>query len=425
MHKIQYLTITIILLLSNINAQSQGTWDHFLLNVITSSNEIFGQPGIVYDSTHDVMISGTHFIYLQNDSIFEYYSKTGSFSTPDYISVGHDGTIWHSGTWSGPKEYSGGVWYDRGSWDLVNGGINELQSDKNGLVWFTVAFGDGIYTYDGTTPVKTYSFDPNIIRQDSKGDIWAAGTGHNANAGAIHHYNGSEWNSFTIPAIITSEYTITDMVLGIDGKIWIGTSSIIYSLKDSVGGILCRDSAGNWSHISIDEGLPTADVTSLALDSKNGLWIGTSKGLAYMSDSGIFTWDALDYGTDTTLFEHSLVSDVAIDPQDRVWIASRGVHRFTPDTLLVSSIQNTNSIKPSPISVSLINNRLTISKKNSTIGNYSIDIMTLNGRTVFNKGGLSNQPQFIIDIPSSVSRGIYVLKTDLQGIRFSQQILLQ
>lgn len=61
---------------------------------------------------------------------------------------------------------------------------------------------------------------------------------------------------------------VTSLAVDSKGTLWIGTPV----------GLTTRTADGSWAHIRGEDGLPCEDVAALAIDKKDNLWIGTSRG---------------------------------------------------------------------------------------------------------------------------------------------------
>ncbi len=109
---------------------------------------------------------------------------------------------------------------------------------------------------------------------DSIGYLWV-GT-----KDGVARYNGRTWTIIDLTPIAGSNY-IQAICTGSDGSMWFGTN----------GGGLARLHEGNWSTVSMRDGLPSNDVTSLAeavsADGSAVLWIGTSAGISFVGADGV------------------------------------------------------------------------------------------------------------------------------------------
>ena len=90
---------------------------------------------------------------------------------------------------------------------------------------------------------------------------------------------------------------ITDLELGIDGTVWIGTPKGINYYFDTT--------------ISRLYGLPAENVTTLLADGANNLWVGTRDGMCIFY-SNTFSWSPL-YTTENSGIVHDHVTSLSMD----------------------------------------------------------------------------------------------------------------
>ncbi len=112
------------------------------------------------------------------------------------------------------------------------------------------------------------------IAFDTVGYLWV-GT-----KDGVARYNGRAWTIIDLTPVAGSNF-VQAICAGGDGSMWFGTN----------GGGLARLLEDQWSTISIQQGLPSNDVTSLAEapgpDGTRVLWIGTSAGVASLESDGV------------------------------------------------------------------------------------------------------------------------------------------
>ena len=122
---------------------------------------------------------------------------------------------------------------------------------ENGDVQFVSGAAD---TVDG---------NPVTARANQGGRIWlgtAAGLYLQANGETIRH------ETYGVDGPLATR--ITGLATDSKGALWVGTPL----------GLSRRDAADQWTHFQGRQGLPIEDVTALAINEYDDLWIGTSKG---------------------------------------------------------------------------------------------------------------------------------------------------
>lgn len=148
-----------------------------------------------------------------------------------------------------------------------------------------------------------------------------------------------QWQSFSLDNIlISSEKTsFGRMAIDKNGTKWITTN------KDGVIGF--NESINKFKKITmgVDAGnLPTTDVRVVAVDNRNQLWIGTTKGLRVLSNVGSFLTDdklntnsiiILDNNLAQELMYEQFITDIVVDGANNKWIGTldSGVFLVSPN----------------------------------------------------------------------------------------------
>jgi len=148
-----------------------------------------------------------------------------------------------------------------------------------------------------------------------------------------------QWQSFSLDNIlISSEKTsFGRMAIDKNGTKWMTTN------KDGVIGF--NESINKFKKITmgVDAGnLPTIDVRVVAVDNRNQLWIGTTKGLRVLSNVGSFLTDdklntnsiiILDNNLAQELMYEQFITDIVVDGANNKWIGTldSGVFLVSPN----------------------------------------------------------------------------------------------
>jgi len=157
---------------------------------------------------------------------------------------------------------------------LPQSSIYTMLQDKDGSIW--VGTMNGVSKYNGLNFenfTRTDGLAENRVTSscmDKNGDIWF---GHWS--GGITLYS-SKTRKFTVVStgILKLNKTINAILCDQKGSLWFGTE----------GQGLLNYEGGQFHAITRAEGLPSNEVSSLALDPAGTLWIG--------SDGGIVTWNS-------------------------------------------------------------------------------------------------------------------------------------
>ena len=151
--------------------------------------------------------------------------------------------------------------------------------------------------------------------------------------------NDGQWQSYDLSAVISTPTIENNGILLIDKNStkWLCTyKSGLVGFNENLGNKLlaCKsDPTGN---------LPDVDVRCLAIDTKNQLWIGTSKGLRYLPSIDSFINDTelksksiiiLEDGLAQELFYDQFILDIAVDGANRKWVSTfgSGVYLVSPN----------------------------------------------------------------------------------------------
>lgn len=181
------------------------------------------------------------------------------------------------------------------------------------------------------------------IASDRDGRIWVTNT---ASSASLHIYDtDGTWTA--IPRVDCSGFSTASLTLqeifidSFDQK-WIIVLDRANLLR--VVGLVVLDTGGtpanpeNYtcnffaSEGAAGQGLPGTTVTSVVEDRDGIVWIGTDRGLAFMINNGIVARDRLatpiwpqfaDRSQGTFVLNGVAINDLAVDPANRLWAATR------------------------------------------------------------------------------------------------------
>lgn len=172
---------------------------------------------------------------------------------------------------------------------------------------------------------------------DKSGDLWITNS-LIKNGLKVLKTNG-QWLSYSMTGILDNPENVSysDIVIDKNNTKWIGTNS---------SGIIAFNEKNN-IYKKVTEGsdngnLPSTDIRSMAIDTKNQLWIGTSKGLRVLSNVGNFQSDSQLKANPIIIMEDNLaqellyeqfVSSIVVDGANNKWIGTvdSGVFMVSPD----------------------------------------------------------------------------------------------
>ena len=172
---------------------------------------------------------------------------------------------------------------------------------------------------------------------DKSGNLWVTNS-RIKNGLKVLKTNG-QWQTFPISTVLEDPEATNFSNIAIDknGTKWISTSS------NGVIGFNESSNAFKKMTFGVDAGnLPIADVRSVAVDTKNQLWIGTTKGLRVLSNVGNFQSESQLKASPIIILEDNLaqellyeqfITSIAVDGANNKWIgtADSGVFMVSPN----------------------------------------------------------------------------------------------
>jgi len=207
--------------------------------------------------------------------------------------------------------------------------------------------------------------DPNYIDVringaafDKSGNLWLTNC-RVGNGLKVLKTNG-QWQSFSMNNVLASagQNDFGQLVIDKYGTKWMCTN------KNGVVGFNENKNTFKKITIGADTGnLPIADVRSVAVDNKNQLWIGTTKGLRVLSNVNAFQSESqltahpiiiLDDNLAQELLYEQFITDIAVDGANNKWIgtADSGVFFVSANG---QETKNHFTIKNSPLPSNIIN----------------------------------------------------------------------
>lgn len=187
------------------------------------------------------------------------------------------------GTSEGVARYTDGEWtyYTSENSDFYSTCI-AITQDKSGILW--AATPDKLLTFDGNTwtvvdtqyPEEIFggSVYPHIgtMIADSTGLLWMRSNYQEE----IFTFDGTTWTKYTPENTpLTSGFYIS-MITDRTGNIWIGASENNFTGRSTNKLLRVDHATREWTAFTPhDSPLPYGQITCLAVDSSNNLWIGT------------------------------------------------------------------------------------------------------------------------------------------------------
>lgn len=342
-------------------------FDGTLLSSIFTNQEI---------NTTDLTVTNNSKFLIGSDSgLWEVGNDDNEILFPDgpasnsflSLTVDVDNKLWVG---SGKDQFGVGVFsFDGSNWEnfststtpeFVTNSFHKVQSFSDGSTYF-MNWGRGYTKYeDGTfetitadnSPLVGISEDPNFlvvtgVQKDSRGNLWIL----NLRAANRSHLNvlttDGNWYHYSIDepylsANNAAEHFVIDefdnkwfaVTFGNKGLYYFNENGTFDNLNDDVSGRLTES-----------DGLRNSAVTSLALDKRGELWVGTTQGLSIIPNPSTKTVNTLTGGP----VRGQTINCIAVDPINRKWLGTnQGLFLMSSDGIsALESIQSSDSPLPS------------------------------------------------------------------------------
>ncbi|MBL4655287.1 MAG: SpoIIE family protein phosphatase, partial [Bacteroidia bacterium] len=257
-----------------------------------------------------------------------------------------DGNLW-IGTMAGLSRYNGREFKTFSKDDgLAEDWITATLKDKFGNLWYG-HWGGGVTIYNFKTKELVNLQLAEIVKyktitslyEDKKGNIWIGTLG----AGLFSY--DSEQSSFT--SITEKEGLNSDIVLSITedekGTLWCGTANgiTIFNSQKVLSELESKNNLENvseevksfCSHITIENGLPNAQVIYLYTAFNGNIWVGTREGIVVFDPTDIYDKNPIVFNTESGL-SSTTINHIIEDNEGNFWFSSpdNGITQFIPDS---------------------------------------------------------------------------------------------
>lgn len=237
--------------------------------------------------------------------------------------------IWVAGADKGVAVFDGKAW---GTFD----GLAALEGDDVGAIAFDdqggwwVGTDRGLRIFNGTA-WRTYTAENSGLAHDM---VWAIqfdpqGRAWLGTDGGVSLFEGTTWTTYTPRNSGLPCPSVRSIAIDAAGRAWMGSEEGAFGHGC---GLSIFDGTTWTTFTAANSGLASDDVRAIAFDRHGRAWIGTLKNnIMGWDGAGVSVYD----GKTWTIFNvansrlaSNLIFDLAVDDQDRVWIANGALSTY-------------------------------------------------------------------------------------------------
>lgn len=270
--------------------------------------------------------------------------------------------------WSLMDRYNSTLWKDKNIWDFITVAIDPTNVDRIAMGTFSQV--PLSISEDGQHPTEIFTIDNSPIQSsmwnvesivseltyDNKGNLWIA---NSYCSDPLKVYTkDKKWQTISLGNNLV-EKSINKIEIDYDGNKWLAVPSVgLVAFNDNnTIEILTDDKVKILNSGENTGALPSNEVTSIAVDLDNQIWIGTESGFAILySPSSVFEATPGSYnaqriklkfeGENEYLLGKTYISDIEVDGGNRKWFgtANAGIFLLSSDgTEIIQNFTTDNS----------------------------------------------------------------------------------
>ncbi len=248
------------------------------------------------------------------------------------LTFDHNGNLWTASSSGGVSRFDGNHWlhFNVTNKKTQTNLFMDLTVDKKNRVW-AASWGGGVYIFTTTgdsiridrihaaNGLKGIDIDPNYVvvtkvMADDRGNIWILNY-EAANLQVVAVVDSLfNWQYFSTLDGIKSRL-VTTLAMDLSNRKWIGTQDMGVRVLDDNGTPFDKRDDDLSQGLTLEDGLSSLHIRTLACDRDGLMWIGTPEGLFYWYDGQVKP-------------RYSLINDniniVAVDVRNNKWIGTTG-----------------------------------------------------------------------------------------------------
>ena len=252
--------------------------------------------------------------------------------------------------WGIKDIYNQNMWFGKNAWDFLSVSVNPVDTKKSAMGSFSdVALSlctDGNQVSEVFTPTNS-PLEPTIwntqamitdLQYDTQGNLWIA------NSYCLTplkvYTKDNVWQSINL-GNGTANKSIYQIAIDYNGYKWISVGGVgLVALNDNKTITVLTDDKIKVINSGENSGaLPSNEITALAVDFDNEIWIGTDNGFAILYNSAnVFDAAAGSYnaqrikvdvdGNIEYLLGNTFITDIEVDGANRKWLGSENAGMF-------------------------------------------------------------------------------------------------
>jgi ligand-binding sensor domain-containing protein len=282
-----------------------------------------------------------------------------------------------------------------------------------------------------TTPLEwtTLGNDWSLVSEvkyDDQGNLWVL-NGYSNEPLKVRTSEG-DWYSFSLGAVAKSKFT-QKMVIDYQGNKWMSVKGAgLFGYNDA--GTISAASDDRMINLNVGENtgaLPSNEVTAIAVDFDNEIWVGTDNGFAVLYyNEGMFDGTPGDYNAQRIKLEFegnveyvlgaTSITDIEVDGANRKWFgtANAGIILLSADGL---EILEHHTVENSP----LISDNIIDLKLNHETG--ELFIITDQGLISYRTDATYEDPEYTdVKVFPNPARPEFDGPITIQGIRYNSDV---
>jgi ligand-binding sensor domain-containing protein len=237
------------------------------------------------------------------------------------IAVDRQGNKWIGTYGGGLAKFDGVNWtvYNTSNSGLPHNFIFSIAIDGQGNKWIGTD-GLGLAKFDGVNWTVYNTSNSGLphnwvyaIAVDRQGNKWiVTGSG-------LAKFDGVNWTVYNTSNSGLPSNSIGSIVFDDSNNVWIGTSQY-WNGSSLIGGGLAKFDGVNWTvYNTSNSGLPSNNISAIAIDRQRNIWVGTDRGLAKFDGENWAVYNTLNSGLPS-----NNIGAIVIDEQGNIWIGMGG-----------------------------------------------------------------------------------------------------